>query len=196
MPKLSAGFYTKSIRHKSGQLEISYYTLSRSDDVSRQNTVFALDKVKSSASIVEVGFCCAVTYDLDNPIDVLDLYGLVVRPRTEAIYTCSLADLEVYDRYCGENSEQRLKWTWYESTDTWPIGLPWSSTTGPFSVFTIKVNDKVLGQAHCLEFPLKPSDWLQDGKDAVTFSVQGHLFGGGEVSESLIARHAEGGACS
>lgn len=191
VPGLSMGFYTKSMLQGSGKLKTTDYELPRLEGSSRQNAVFALDAVKPHARIVELGIYCSMACDIMGPFKVLDLYGLVIRPRVEAAYACSVAELEIYRRSSGVNSEQRLRWAWRGSRDTRPVGFPWSDTTGPFSFFTIKADDKVLGQAHCLEYPLEPGDRLQ-GEDSVEFSVHGHLFGGGVVCSSLIAGFSEG----
>ena len=186
------GFYTKSTTLGSGQLQIRDYRLSQLDGLRRQHTVLTLDMEEPNAHIVEFGIYCSLAGEFSGPIEVLDLYALVVRPRVEVEYTCSLTELEIYHRLSGENSEQRLRWAFHGSQDTWRPGLPWSDTTGPFSGFTIKMDDQILGQAHCLEFPLRPDDWLQEGKDKVEFLVQGHLFGGGAVFGSLTVGCPEG----
>lgn len=190
MRDLIMGFYTKSLLQYSEQLEITDYKLPDVEGFGRHEITFVLDKAKSTGRIVEVGIYCNLASGVNCPRELLDLYGLVIRPRIEAQYACSLVELEIYRRTSGKNSEQRLRWAWRGSKDTWPVGLPWSNTTGPFSVFTIMSEGKALGQTHCMEFALEPRHQIE-GKDSFEFHVQGHLFGGGTVLTSMIAGYSE-----
>lgn len=192
MPEGNPRFYMKSIRCNSSQLEFAEYPLPRTQVSQRRQEIIYLYKVNRNARIVEVGICYNVANDFRGSITLMDLYGLVLKPRPVMKFTCSLFGLELYHRHSGETKEQRLRWTWQGSTDVWPDSLPWSDTTGPFSVFTIMADGVKLGQAHCLEFPLRPSDWPRRQTKVVNFSVHGYLFGGGVVSGFLSARQHEG----
>ena len=192
IPELTIGLYTKSVLEASGPIETSEHEPFYGEDLRRQIQGFVLDKTNPNARIVELGIYCNTASYAGSPRGVLDLYGLVIRPRIEPKYTCSLMEPELYHRTSGKNKEQRLRWAWRGSKDKWPVGLPWSKTTGPFSFFTIMMEGKVLGQAHCLEYPLRPHDWLRKGKSIFRFTVQGHLFGGGAVFSSLVAEYSEG----
>ena len=185
-------FYTKSVRCNSSQLEFADYPLPRTRISQRRKEFIYLCKANRNARIVEVGICYNVAHEFRGSIALMDIYGLVIKPRPVSTFTCSLFGLELYHRSSGETREQRLRWTWRGSTEVWPDSLPWSDTTGPFSVFTITADGVRLGQAHCLEFPLRSSDWPQGPSKIVKFSVRGYLFGGGMVSGSLSARQQEG----
>ena len=183
-PNLMVGFYTKTILQDSRTVEDAEYELSYDDNYQVQDMTFTLHKTESNARLVELGLYCKSEAGLKASRGVLNLYRLTIKPVVDVQKTYCIEDIRTYHRTSGSNTERRLAWTWKGSRDHWLAGLPWSDTTGPFSVFSVMADGEECGQAHCSEFPLRPDDIKKKGDDAVMFAIKGRLFGGGEVSSA------------
>lgn len=154
-------------------------------------SVVNLPMNENNATLVALGVFMEGEPDTSVPVAILEITSIIIRPK-EAITTqfgLQLRDLHIKERAHECGAEKRVAWDWETVPrrygQTWPIGMPWSRTTGPFSSFTVRIGDKVAGEAYCLEFPLRNEDVKDSGK-RVTISVVGRMFGGGFADCSSI----------
>ena len=186
---LSMGFYTAFLPEDSDDIGYANYKISPDGSHKEQTKLFALDSMGRNARIVEFGIYSISILNTAHSSGLLALYNLRIRPRRAAGKIWSIRDLKMVQRRAGPNSERRLTWKWDGTKEHWPVDLPWSNTTGPFSVFTIMMGDEELGQAHCTEFPIRPGDHVcqSEGGASIDLTVKGRLFGGDWVSSSCVA---------
>ncbi|KAI4096159.1 MAG: hypothetical protein LQ344_001222 [Seirophora lacunosa] len=156
-----------------------------------QDTVVDLPIQQDNAMLVAIGIFVEGESDLSMPIALMEITRIVIRPK-QAVTTdigYGIANLHVKSCSHGTNVEKRIAWDWesvpQQHGKTWPEGMPWSRTTGPFSSFTVRIGDEIIGEAYCLEFPVRNEDLNVSG-EMITISVAGHLFGGGLADSASI----------
>ena len=139
--------------------------------------------------LVEVGVFCEDMneFPASHMLELLHVYNLVVGPRGESATAVTVHNIRVIERQSGSNVEKRMAWNWTCPKDRWPAGKAWSNSTGPFSHFNIMTNERRLGEAFCLECPLRRDDFDEVMQsDEVRFTIQGTLYGGGTVTSDAI----------
>ncbi|KAL8758976.1 MAG: hypothetical protein Q9184_003756 [Pyrenodesmia sp. 2 TL-2023] len=147
---------------------------------------------ENNATLVALGVFMEGEPDTSVPVAILEITSIIIRPKEVVAtqYGLQLRDIHIKDRAHGSGAEKRVAWDWEtvpgRHGHTWPIGMPWSRTTGPFASFTVRIGDEVAGEAYCLEFPLRNED-IKDSEKWVTISVVGRLFGGGFTDCSSIS---------
>ena len=143
-------------------------------------------------NLVEIGiFCAGMPEFTSRPmLELLHVYHLQIGPQRERPMQITIRNIAVVKRQSGMNSERRLAWDWACVPNAPPVGRPWSRTTGPFSHFDVTLDGIRIGEAFCLEFPVRRDD-LDDalGVDGVEVLITGYLFGGGVVTgEARVLR--------
>ncbi|KAL8903622.1 MAG: hypothetical protein Q9207_003797 [Kuettlingeria erythrocarpa] len=156
-----------------------------------RESVINLPINEENSTLVALGVFMEGEPDTSAPVAVLEIASIIIRPR-QVVSTQSgfqLRDLHIVDRAHESDAQKRIAWNWETAPgrlgQPWQEGMPWSRTTGPFSSFTVLIDDEVAGEAYCLEFPLREEDVKDSGKQ-VTINVVGHLFGGGFADRSSI----------
>ncbi|KAL8921130.1 MAG: hypothetical protein Q9208_005883 [Pyrenodesmia sp. 3 TL-2023] len=156
-----------------------------------EESVVNLPVNEMNATLVALGVFMEGDPDTSVPVAILEITSIIIKPK-EAVgiqFGLRLRNLHIKDRAHESGVEKRVAWDWEtvpgRHGQTWPIGMPRSRTTGPFSSFTVRIGDEVAGQAYCLEFPLRDEDVKGLGK-RITISVVGRLFGGGFADCSSI----------
>lgn len=151
---------------------------------SKQTEVIQLQAEGADAYLVEVGiFCQRMDYS-PEPYSVLHLSSLMIKPRSSGNLGFTIENLRTIERGRAPYIETRLAWTFSVDNTMWPLELPWSATTGPFSRFTIMLDGEDIGSAYCLEFPVRKEDY--QGANQVQARIVGHSFDGGTVNSVEI----------
>lgn len=138
--------------------------------------------------LVELGVYCSGILESSAPLQLLAMtrLSIVKMPFVKTGgYDYSINNLEIVQRGPAPHTQRRLAWEWQGCRDQWPAWLPWSATTGPFSHFTVSVDGRWLGVAHCLEFPLLDNDHVESD---VELHVRGHVFGNMLTIRAVVAR--------
>ena len=174
----SVGLYLAYNRATPGVSELRYEDRDLGYNVSTANIT---TRARSGDfQLREVGVYCKGNFDSSEPSLLVEIARLVIRkkPLSEsADHDFGLQNITIQDWGNGSHKHQRLMWKWRGSRSQWPIELPWSDITGPFSHFTVLSDKRVLGIAHCLEFPLLKEDF-PSASEIGNFNVIGHSFGG------------------
>ncbi|KAI4168657.1 MAG: hypothetical protein LQ343_006238 [Gyalolechia ehrenbergii] len=143
-----------------------------------------------SGDLVEIGVYMDSGFDRSTPLVLMEITRIIIKPKRAVAAAYAIGDVHVKDRGDSPNVQKRIIWKWERIPQRkgrdWPQGIPWSRTTGPFSSFTVRTSGKVIGEAYCLEFPLKNSD-VEDLGDEITIIVVGHMFGAGDVNSPSIS---------
>ena len=151
--------------------------------------VLGLDCKGSGVYAVEIGVYCQGVHAKADPVPLLQLKRITIKPSRTFVPSFSIADFRVVERGEAPNVQKRLVWKWEGASEAWPAILPWSKITGPFSHFIITVDDRRLGYAQCLEFPIPKEDlaaFKHDEDGGIVCGVEGILFGGGVVNGPRI----------
>jgi len=133
--------------------------------------------------LVEFGVFWQDCYFKEQDQLLLTLKSLIIRPYDQHHDFCVNGVMVVQSK-TGTDVEAQLEWQWEGSKEKWPDGVPWSVTTGPFSHFAVFIDNKEVGTAHCLEFPLRDEDCEASGDEEVVVSIRGQLFGGGTITSA------------
>ncbi|KAL8789645.1 MAG: hypothetical protein Q9213_001081 [Squamulea squamosa] len=152
----------------------------------------------SKQRLVEFGVFLEGGPDQSQPMALLDINSIVIKPlkarEVEALETTfTIRDIRLVKKVRGSQTDKRNAWRWTKKTELqgqlWPVGMPWSQTTGPFSSFTVHVGrSKVIAEAFCTECSLKPEE-VEALDENVGVQVVGNLFGGGHVRSTLCLFH-------
>lgn len=153
--------------------------------------------------LVELGTYISIPRTPDTEPPPAPLHLLIVQhisilpaPATRKPSDHRITDLRITTRGADPYSQKRLVWRLHSTGATAHDGLPYSSTTRPFSYFLVTVNGRRIGRAYACELPLLREDFggeeagscekgdggeEGEGKEEVLVSVEGVLFGGGRV---------------
>lgn len=140
------------------------------------------------AHAVQLGAYFLGQIEAIEPLPLLDILSITIKPKLVDSRITTIEHIRTITRGQGTCKEKRLAWEWQGGRNTEIDGLPWSTTTGPFSHFIIMMANQELGSAYSLEFPLRENDYHAVGKNAsdVDICVKGFLFGGGCVSSQTV----------
>lgn len=122
----------------------------------------------------------------EAPFEILAVKSVGIIPLAKIEHRFRIKDISVVQQDSGTDTGTQLVWQWEGSKDAWPEGFPWSSTTGPFSHFTIIIDSEEAGTAHCLGFPLRKGDYEKSKERVVVVSIHGHRFGGGTIESAPV----------
>ena len=148
----------------------------------------SLGHAEVGSCLVEFGFYCDRQPDIFHQ-ELLIIKRLVISPaHVLGDYDFDISNIRAAQRGKESCNERRLAWQWRGSYQTWPIWLPRSETTGPFSHFTILIERREVGKAYCLEFPVLPDDLQSLGvsKEKVEVQIVGSLFGGEKIVSEIV----------
>lgn len=191
--QISIGFYAAYQEIDCGKLEYRHHATSPERPsassvkaVTRYMNIteFRLQAPSTGYRLVEFGVFCQDCHFEESDLLLLTLRSLTIRSYDESDYSFCVSGVTISQSGTGDDVEAQLVWRWEGSRERWPDGIPWSATTGPFSHFTIFIDDKEVGIAHSLEFPLRDEDHEASGDEEVAVSVRGHLFGGGTINSA------------
>lgn len=184
----AVGIYTAYKNAHMEELEYRHHHISsaRGSDAAgagerklKQTEVIQLQAEGADAHLVEIGiFCQSMDYG-PRSYSVLHLTSLIIKPQSAKNLGFTIDDLRMVKRGKAPYIETRLAWTCGADHTVWPVELPWSATTGPFSRFTIMLDEENIGSAYCLEFPARQEDCRET--DQVQAWIVGHLFDGETV---------------
>ena len=184
----TTGIYTKTEFFEPVRHEYEDHALSSDQSLASFSIYLKTDSYFRHSRLVEIGLYFDGVRDHGQDREILLLYSLVIKPNVELRQQYEISDIIRIHRQAGSHRDKRLTWEFRGSRSMWPTELPWSDTTGPFSVFSIKVAGSEVGEAHSLEFPLRESDFLGlvGPGVGVEITVTGHYYGGGSVSASRL----------
>lgn len=150
----------------------------------RQTEVIQLQAEGADAYLVEIGIFCQSMDFGPGPYSILHLSSLMIKPQSSKNLGFTIENFRTVERGKSPYIETRLAWTYGVDHTMWPLELPWSATTGPFSRFTIMLDGEDIGSAYCLEFPVRKEDC--QGANQVQARIVGQLFDGGTVNSVEI----------
>lgn len=140
-----------------------------------------------NGKLVELGVFVEGRFDCSTPLSLIEIHWIVIKTEQAPTLAYEIRDIHIKYRGQGSKVHRRLAWSWVtlpqKSEVVWPQGMPWSQTTGPFTSFTIRMDGRIMGQALCLEFPIRNED-VESLGDHITVEVIGHLFGNSSNSTS------------
>ena len=147
--------------------------------------------LNQAAIINEVGFW-SNTIPLQSGLELLRCHSLRIVPVSIANIQvkCAIIKLQVVESSIGAERHKRLIWEWSSDRSTWPLELPWSPITGPFSHFSIYVNGDAVGISQSVAFPLNLAEceiMAKSGEEGTTFTIKGHCFADLKLFEPAIA---------
>lgn len=133
------------------------------------------------------------------PLHLLTIQHISIlpAPTTRKPSDHRITDLRIATRGEGPYMQKRLVWQFHSTGGTTQDGLPYSSSTGPFSYFLVSVDGRRIGRAYACEFALRREDFdgveggsrekgdedeKREGEgEVVVVNVEGVLFGAGRV---------------
>ncbi|KAL8718237.1 MAG: hypothetical protein Q9225_004595 [Loekoesia sp. 1 TL-2023] len=181
---IASGIYLSYLDRASGDLTYTTWDLRPNEHV-----LGGIPIQYENRDLVELGAYMDNGYDRSTPEVLMEITRIVIKPKQATAPVYMILGLHIKGLGSQSQLQKRVAWSWetmaQEDQGTWPEGMPWSQTTGPFSSFTVYVGGKAIGDAYCLEFPLRNDD-VEDLGDEVVINVVGHVFGAGEVNSPPI----------
>ncbi|KAL8922762.1 MAG: hypothetical protein Q9172_003439 [Xanthocarpia lactea] len=194
--QIRTGFYLAYQVPGEQRLEHAHYTMS--PPMFRLEPLIKLPIHMSNRRLVELGAFVESGPEHSLPIALLEIDSIVIKPRKamtledlEAAFT--IEDIRQVKEVKESQVEKRIAWRWAtkpgQREQVWPVEMPWSQTTGPFSSFTVHVGGgKTIIKAFSTQFSFKPKE-IEDLDETVVVQVVGNLFGGGHVRSALFSLH-------
>ena len=190
--RTKTGFYTAHVGADNQHLEYHYYQ--NSSTASSSITRFSLGVEGSDSRVVEFGVFLDSTMETSEPVPLIEMTRLVIKS-IEAVDSDDvffIKDVRIIERGQHPLVEKRLAWTWGGNhrhlTKPWVEGMPWSLSTGPFASFSVVFGGEIVGQAYCLEFPLRGEDVENlNEEDDVIVQIIGNIFGGGQAKGPSVS---------
>ena len=178
---VGSGFYMGYKISKSEKLCYVHAEISfpRPDQV-REKTII-LSFPTDESCLVEFGVFFVGLIEHPEPLTLCQILNVTIRPGTQAESSWTIHGVRLTERGNALDHDRRLAWKYSGSNDLRLTGLPWSTTTGPFSHFGVVIDGKECGRAYCTEFPMHREDFNECKGDTVEVSIRGRLFGGGEI---------------
>lgn len=177
----ASGFYMGYEISKSEKLHYVHAELSPCPDQVREQKII-LSFPTAESRLVEFGVFLVGLIEYPKPLALCQIFNLSIRPRNQVESSWTIHGITLTERGNSSDSDRRLAWKCSGSDDLRLTGLPWSTTTGPFSHFGVMVDGKECGRAYCTEFPIHREDFRGCEGDMVEVCIRGRLFGGGEIA--------------
>ena len=176
-----SGFYMGYKTPKSEKLCYVHVEISspRPDHVREKTIILSFPTAESC--LVEFGVFFVGLIETPKPLALCQILNLTIRPGTQAESSWIIHGVRLTERGNAPD-HRRLAWKCSGSDALRLIGLPWSTTTGPFSHFSVIIDGKECGRAYCTEFPIQREDFDGCKGDMVEVVIRGRLFGGGEIA--------------
>ena len=176
-----------------GSERLEYELFSLPDSVARsQELQFEIKERSKGTRLVELGVFCQGLPSLRDE-ELFQCHCLCIIPQlaveAQARLDFSICDLKLIERGVSPHVQKRLAWKWKGDRAGWPLSLPFSPLSGPFSHFSISINGQEVGVSHSLEFPLKSDevDSLEVHDGVLSFMVRGIYFGGLKLRRPTVA---------
>lgn len=160
------------------------------------DTVITLESKIADARFVELGFYCSGSLKVWRPATLRQISHITIKPKEQSSakpIAWSIVNPQVIEKGHAGHRQKRLAWELRAPNEqnSRPVeGLPWSTTTGPFSYFIVSTQMRQLGRAYCTEFCLHEADFSEADEDEpdaeVEVIVRGILFGGGDVRSDPV----------
>ena len=178
---VGSGFYMGYKNSKSEKLCYVHAGISSPRPNQIQEKTIILSFPTAESCLVEFGVCFVGLIEHPKPLALCQILNLTIRPGTQAESSWTIHGVRLTERGNAPDHDKRLAWRCSGSDDLKLTGLPWSTTTGPFSHFSVIVDGKECGRAYCTEFPIHCEDFDGCKGAMVEVFIRGRLFGGGEV---------------
>ncbi|KAL8850201.1 MAG: hypothetical protein Q9221_004887 [Calogaya cf. arnoldii] len=190
-----SGFYVAYREPGQRSLEYTYHAM-RPPTYSLGPFVY-LPIRNPNKDLVELGVFVEGDPDQPQAIALLEISNIAIKPCKETedkdLETAfTIEDVHLVEVVKESRVDKRITWRWATTQGrVWPVGMPWSQTTGPFSSFAVHVGgSKVVVEAFSTQCSLKPEE-IEDLDERVVVQVVGKLFGGGHIHSALFfARRA------
>ena len=190
-PEISGakGFYFAYENSKSKTTQHQYHEI---QPTQLGYAAIVLQAADADSRLVECGVYCQA-FSTIQPLDpVLTISSLCIKPIQHINFEFDIVNVQTKREERGGIAETWIAWEWQGSANNWPKVLPWSSTTGPFAYFSVEIDGKEVGRAHCLQFPLRKEDLEEGEGDEVAVSIGGYVFGNSSAVRStslLVSRN-------
>ena len=178
----SGGFYMGYEISKSEKLYYVHAEISSPRPSQVREKTIILSFPTAESRLVEFGVFFEGLIEHPQPLALCQILSLTIRPGTQAESSWTIHGVGLKERGSAPDQDTRLAWKCSGSDDLRLTGLPWSTTTGPFSHFGVLVDGKECGRAYCTEFPIHREDLDGCKGDMVEVIILGRLFGGGEIA--------------
>ena len=179
-----------------------------STDISKQNTLSFAPTGSTGDRITAIGISIqgpANILAVGQATNILDIFQITIKPaaptypQNQQLTGFKLTRNTASTNYPGQTPQPtatyyRLTWTFPSAAvpapNGWPNFLPWSTSTGPFSYFTVTVGTATLGRAYALAYVLDDPTFqgLAKGKGgAILFVVNGYAFDGTLIGSGSVS---------
>ena len=176
---ISSGIYFSYKDRSTGAVTDIKWELHPDEELSRRIPI-----QHDNGVLVGFGVYMAGEYRESSPVLLMELTRIVIKPQQVAVPACVIRNAHIKEVSAGSYVQKRIVWSWAltlpHEKPAYSDGMPWSWTTGPFSSFTVYIDGELVGEACCLEFPLKNED-IEGLNDEAAIQIVGHIFGSGEV---------------
>ena len=177
-----SGFYMGYKIPKSEKLHYVHTEISSLRPNQVQEKIVILSFPTAESRLVEFGVFFVGLIEHPKPLALCQILNLAIRPRIQVESSWTIHDVTLTERGNAPYNDTRLAWKCSGSDNLRLTGLPWSTTTGPFSHFGVIVDGKECGKAYCTEFPIHREDFDGCKGDTVEVFIRGRLFGAGEIA--------------
>ena len=147
-----------------------------------QEKTIMLSFPTTESRLVEFGVYIVNFAEDPEPLALCHILNLTIKPRTQPKSSWTIHSVRLMEKGHSPDHARRLVWKWSGSDDPRLTGLPWSTTTGPFSLFDIITDGNEYGRAYCTEFPVHHQDFRGCKGKGMEVVIRGRLFGGGEIA--------------
>lgn len=185
-PEISGakGFYFTYEESDSKAIRYQYHEI---QSTQLGHAVIVLQAACASSRLVECGVYCQAFSTARSSDPLLTISSLCIKPIQHVDFEFDIVNVQTKRQESGAVAETWITWEWQGSGKKWPKDLPWSSTTGPFAYFSVGIDGRDVGRAHCLQFPLRKEDLEENEGDEVVLTIRGYAFGDSNAVRSKSA---------
>ncbi|KAL8819486.1 MAG: hypothetical protein Q9191_007727 [Dirinaria sp. TL-2023a] len=175
------GFYFAYEELRSRKMQHQYHEIQSTELGHAAITLQAAGDADSR--LVECGVYCQAFPTARSFDPLLRISSLCIKPIQHIDPKFEVVNVQTKREERDGVAETWITWEWQDSVKKWPRSLsnvlPWSSTTGPFAYFSVEIDGKEVGRAHCLQFPLRKEDLEEGEGEEVVVGIGGYVFGSG-----------------
>ena len=180
--EIALGFYMGYNIPDSEQLCYIHVEMSSSRRNHVQDKMIMLSFPTADSRLVEFGVYGRGLIEDPKPLALCQILNLTIKPRNQTESSWTIDGVKIIERGRSPNHDKRLAWKWSGSDDSYPVCLPWSKTTGPFSYFDVMIGGKELGRSYSTEIPIHSEDFDGCKGEGVEVVIRGRLFGGSDIA--------------
>lgn len=177
---INIGFFTAYTTGKSSSPVYKYQPVVYAQEKESCEVRLSLEFDAPKAHIVGIGAYYAEHIKNHETLSLVSVFSITIKNKTVLDDNFKIEDIRIVERRTLPKKEKRLAWSWQGSRERSVEGVPWSRTTGPFSHFIVMIDQKEMGTAYCLEFPLCAKE---DGRAMEVF-IEGVLFDGKKIKSA------------